>query len=145
MQMKNFEAHKAVDPEKFAETFKETGSIKEAMLAAGYAESSAARGRHKLSQECLSALVDRGIKLGRKYSAEDRRDWVRGKLLQNSVEGKDTAVKSLELLGKDKEVGLFTPDSQVGVIILQAPPDLNVHAAIQEPPQLGEPTDVDGN
>lgn len=136
--MDNVPKRKKADPKKFAEAFKETGDLNSSMIAAGYSEKSARQGKARLSNACLAALMDEGITLGKTIKPEDRAAWVRGKLLQNTIDGKDVAVKSLELLGKDKEVQMFTPDSQVGVIILQAPE----MGQLKEPPPMPEPVDV---
>lgn len=131
------------DHQKFKEVFKETGNIQKSLLAAGYSENVARQGKKAISQKLWGVLADEKIKIGKALSAEDRAAYVRGGLLENTFKGKDNAVKSYELLGKDKEVQMFTPDSQVGVIILQAPQDLNVHAAIKEPPTISQPIDVE--
>jgi phage terminase small subunit len=133
------------DQKKLAQVYKETGNLTEAMLAAGYSPKVARQGKHKLSKASWAALADEKIKIGKTLSAEDRAAYVRGGLMENTLAGKDQAVKSYELLGKDKEVQMFTADSQIGVIVLQAPQDLNVHAAIKEPPVIQAPVDLEEN
>lgn len=136
-------------PERFADVYTlgdpskniKPGNLIASMVEAGYSPASANHGRGALSQACLDALAKRGIRFGKKYDPQKRAHLVRGKLLENVLLGQDKAVKSLELLGKDKELGMFTPDSQVGVIILSAPKDVQF-SPIVEPPPLPPETDL---
>jgi hypothetical protein len=50
-----------------------------------------------------------------------RAEIVRAKLLQNVATGRDEAVGSLKLLGQDRELSLWQPDSQAGIIVIQMP------------------------
>ena len=98
-------------------------SLRDALLAAGYSESQACRGMAAVPEGLLPYLVERNHKLealGRMLSAESQENVVRGRLLMNVVDGKDAGVQSAKLLGSDKRVAMFTPDSQVGVIIVEA-------------------------
>jgi len=84
------------------------------MLDAGYSQSIANMGREGLPKGVLNQLASSGERfrsLGRQFRPEDRADIVRGKLVENVLLGKDSATKSLELLGKDVAVGIFKSDS----------------------------------
>jgi hypothetical protein len=84
------------------------------MLDAGYSQSIANMGREGLPQGVINQLLSAGERfrtLGRQFRPEDRADIVRGKLVENVLLGKDSATKSLELLGKDTAVGIFKSDS----------------------------------
>lgn len=46
----------------------------------------------------------------------------------NAAQGKDAAVQSLKLLGQDRRVNLWAPDSVTGLVVLQAPQSLRPDA-----------------
>lgn len=84
------------------------------MLEAGYSEGKAGMGKAGLPVGVINQLASDGeryIKLGKQFSPDHRANIVRGKLLENVLFGKDSATKSLELLGKDIAVGIFKSDS----------------------------------
>jgi hypothetical protein len=84
------------------------------MLDAGYSQSIANMGREGIPKGVMDQLASAGERfrsLGRQFKPEDRADIVRGKLVENVLLGKDSATKSLELLGKDIAVGIFKSDS----------------------------------
>jgi len=58
---------------------------------------------------------------------------VRGKLLENSMNGKDQAVQSLKLLGADREVNMWQPENVSGGFFLNVPNDWK-HLFGQAPP-----------
>lgn len=60
--------------------------------------------------------------IGKSVSAEQQENLVRGALLNNIAQGKDEATASLKMLGSDKRVNMFQPESASGVIIIQAVP-----------------------
>jgi hypothetical protein len=103
-------------------------TLQEAMVQQlGMAESSAKRGKAALSKRVLSELAKDGIKfaeIGRNLSAQDQEHFVRGRLYINALEGKDSGVNSLKLLGQDKRVNMFTPDSVAGIVVIEAPKSL---------------------
>jgi hypothetical protein len=110
--------------EAFREKLKEGGGIGDAMVAAGLSKRSASKGVAKLPAVLLRVMLDQGkdyIELGKKISAADQENLVRGRLAANAIEGKDNAAMSLKLLGSDRRVNMFTPESQTGVIVIQAP------------------------
>ena len=53
---------------------------------------------------------------------EIRAHILRSKLIENVANGKDEAVQSLKLLGQDKEVSMWQPESAQGVIVVVPPP-----------------------
>jgi len=66
-------------------------------------------------------------KMGRQLDAKTQEDLVRGRLAQNVISGKDGGSHSAKLLGSDRRVNMFTPDQQLGVIVLNAPQSLIDH------------------
>src|SRR5690348_2759142 len=104
-----------------------------AMIAGGYAKSSSQRGKASMThtdRDKFDNAVERHMKrtlgeyaeLGEKITAEQQEKLVRGALIANVASGEDKAVGSLRLLGNDKRVNMFTPESASGVIVIQAVP-----------------------
>jgi hypothetical protein len=106
----------------FVKVIERNGPMNEALLAAGYTPAQAKKGKAKLPAVLVRALIEHGgrryMEMGQALSAQEQELIVRGRLLANAISGKDQAVKSLELMGKDRRVNMFTPDSQVGIIVL---------------------------
>lgn len=114
------------DVQAFKKTFRKTGSVRSSALAAGYSENTANMGLKSLPKTLQSYILtrrkklDKLEKLGQMLTAQQQENTVRGALLANVASGKDQAVNSLKLLGNDRRVGMFTPDSASGVIVIQA-------------------------
>ena len=109
------------------------GTIKDALLAAGYSPQSAARGVAALPagerEKFKQARQDYRLKklgkyedLGKKVTAEQQQDMVRGLLLDNLDSKKDRAKQSAKLLGQDKRVAMWEPENASGVLIINAAP-----------------------
>jgi len=47
-------------------------------------------------------------------------------LLENVARGQDQAVQSLKLLGQDREVSLWQPEAQQGIIIISPPKGMDI-------------------
>lgn len=110
---------------KFAKAAAKGQSLKIAMLDAGYSLSTARRGKAALSGPMLEALARESAKLealGENISPERQENLVRGRLVLNTLHGKDEGVQSAKLLGSDRRVSMWEPESRVGVIVLQPPP-----------------------
>jgi hypothetical protein len=67
--------------------------------------------------------------MGRVPTAEVRAQIVRAKLLENVARGQDQAVQSLKLLGQDREVSLWQPEAQQGIIIISPPKGMDLDLA----------------
>jgi len=65
--------------------------------------------------------LDKLAQLGASVDASQQEQIVRGALLSNVAAGKDQAANSLKMLGQDKRVGMFTPDSVTGVVVIEVP------------------------
>jgi len=93
----------------------------QAMLNAGFSATTAANAKRSISRTTLALIAkthDKYEIIGKIFNPEQRANIVRGALLQNVADGKDKAVRSLELLGKDSDVGIFRNDNnQVSVQI----------------------------
>lgn len=49
---------------------------------------------------------------------------MRGRLLSNTITGKDGGAMSAKILGSETELNMFTPEFQQGVIVLTPPVSL---------------------
>jgi hypothetical protein len=116
------------DTQAFKREYRKTGVVRSAALAAGYSESTANTGLARMPKTIRTYILSRRKKLSklaqlaRAVTPEDQELTVRGALLANVASGKDQACNSLKMLGQDRRVGMWVPDSQTGVIVIQAAP-----------------------
>jgi hypothetical protein len=106
-------------------------TFEESMLQAGYSQTCAKRGKASLSKECLDAwnkaLHEKSAELrqfGATLTPQEQEQLVRGRLAKNTIEGTDAGTQSAKLLGSDRRVSMWQPDSISGVVIIEAPPAL---------------------
>lgn len=107
--------------------------IKEALMRAGYSETTAQGGTVAITRPILRAMgknAKKFMELGR-ISAEEQELIVRGGLVFNALRREDKGVMSMKTLGSDKRISLFQPDVQVGVVIVNPPKDLAVNLEIE--------------
>jgi hypothetical protein len=128
--------------------------IRQAMVAAGYSDGQAKRGTAALPQGVFDEMAKQGqsyTKLGRLFKPGQRADIVRGALVRNVLERQDRAVRSIELLGKDVEVGVFKSDAAAVNVQINLPaglsdlfPELNAvkPEQLEEPLTMINPTDI---
>ena len=97
--------------------------VGQALREAGWSERQSAKGWEAVPDCVLVKLPKKAhklIALG-KTDKETRRNLVRGRLLENTISGKDGGAMSAKILGSDSELNLWTPEYQQGVIVLNAP------------------------
>lgn len=126
------------DYEKLKIGIRQGKTLKSAMLDAGWPESLARQGRAGIGAVGLRRLLRDKVDIGRSISPEEQEQLVRGGLIQNALTGKDSAVQSYKLLGQDRRVNMFTPDNQVGIIVLGELPKTMEVLANELPPIKGE-------
>jgi len=78
--------------------------------------------------------------LGRKISPERQENLDRGRLVQNVITGKDDAVQSAKQLGADKRMTMWQADSQVGLVVLAAPPIPKIDHDVEILPPIHDDT-----
>jgi len=61
------------------------------------------------------------IALGKSTPREDKEALVNGRLIRNCIQGTDKAAHSAKILGSSRELNMWTPDSQTGLIVIQVP------------------------
>ena len=114
--------------------YKDGLPLKDALIAGNYSATQARKGRGLLAERKSLALAfskahDRAVRkmaaLGSAYEPSMRADLVRGRLIDLALaDGSPSAsVRSCELLGKDKQVNMFTPDTSISLFSMQIPTD----------------------
>jgi hypothetical protein len=102
--------------------------IRQALLDAGYSQASANQGmaRIKRSVPLAAAYAQEVERLKNKPvpPPEVRAQVVRAKLLENVAQNRDNAIGSLKLLGQDRELNLWQPEVQQGIIVINSPKGL---------------------
>ena len=110
-----------------------------ALEQAGWSKNQAAKGTSKIPQAVYSMLSKKAkglITLGRETGKEDRKSLVLGRLIENVTQGKDKGAMSAKILGSDRELNLWSPDSQTGIIVLQQPSDEQLAGLLERPEDL---------
>lgn len=100
--------------------------VGEALRSAGWSELQSLKGWEAVPDKVLIKLpkkAQRLVALG-KTDKETRKHLVRGRLVENTIRGKDGGTMSAKILGSDTELNLWTPEFQQGLIILQMPQSL---------------------
>lgn len=108
---------------KLAELLSKNTPVCEALKEAGYSEKTAVKGWAAVPDSVLALMPQQGkalVELG-KIDKDARRNLVRGRLITNVIEGKDGGSMSAKILGSESELNMWTPDTQVGLIVLNAP------------------------
>jgi hypothetical protein len=105
--------------------------IRTALLDAGYSRASANQGLARIRRSVpLATAYAQEVERLRNSPvppAEARAQIVRAKLLENVANNCDNAVQSLKLLGQDRELSMWQPEVQQGIVVLNMP------AALQDP------------
>lgn len=110
---------------KAAENLARGMSYHGALKDAGFPDSTCKRSRKGINRMIRTELKTLGrkyIRMGYDLTPEEQEALVRGRLYENVVIGTDKGVISAKQLGADKRVSMWQPDSQVGMVVLAAPP-----------------------
>lgn len=110
--------------EKAALNLAEGKSIRQSLLEAGFPQKTAEMGKRAINGRIQNELLKLGgkyIRLGRQLTPEDQEAMVRGRLAEDVILGNDKGVMAAKQLGADKRISMWQPDSQVGMVVLQAP------------------------
>ncbi len=115
----------------FADALEAGQTLEQARLAAGYSVSTSKAGKKGLPPQLLGILAQR-LKpleaLGKSVTAEQQENIARGAAMMNVIERTDKGAASIKLLGQDRRVNMWTPDSVTGLVVLQAPQSLRPDA-----------------
>src|SRR5215472_13125651 len=109
-------------------------TIEAALLESGYSPLQAKKGLAAVP-DCVLRMLGRNakklIKLG-EVDPKTQEKIVRGRLMKNTLEGKDAGTLSAYRLGQDKRVNMWQPETQNNVLILQAPNHVDIDKMMQE-------------
>ena len=97
----------------------------QALKAAGFHKGTYKNGKKAINNSIRAEYMKLGrkyIRYGKDLSPQDQELLVRGKLMENVILGTDKGVMSAKVLGSDKRISMWTPESQTGVIVLHPPP-----------------------
>ena len=94
--------------------------IKKALILAGYSDAQARKGVAAIRSR--AGLCQALVEEGRRWTPEAREALIRGRLIWNVIHGVDHGVRSAKRLGSEKGLSMWQADSQVGMVVLQAPP-----------------------
>jgi hypothetical protein len=103
--------------------------VRDVLLANGYSQSVANQGWEAVPNRALklmkgSSKGKRLRELGKSLDPKEQAALVIGGLINNIQEGTDSAIQSLKALGNTRDLSLFAPEIQAGVIILGEMPRL---------------------
>jgi hypothetical protein len=96
---------------------------RDVLLEAGYSETQASKGWAAVPDGVKLLLPAKGKRLMKLGSVDPqvRRKLLLGRLVDNVMEGKDGGAMSAKILGSDRELNLWTPEQNQGVIVIQVP------------------------
>lgn len=117
----------AVDAEKFSESLSSGKSLRQSMMDAGYSARTANNGMARVSKRVMKALTRDARKMlliADEFTIQELGKLAVARLALNCMSGKDGGVMSAKTLGSHKDLALWQPDSQVGVVVLNAPNQL---------------------
>jgi hypothetical protein len=112
---------------KLASLLAEGTPVGEALREAGWSELQSAKGYAAVPDAVFAKLpkkMQRLVELGKRTDRDTRKHVIRGRLLDNAIQGKDGGAMSAKILGSESELNMWIPDTQVGVIVLNAPQGL---------------------
>jgi hypothetical protein len=120
----NTERKTKAQHQKLADLLGKGVPVTKAMVQAGWSEAQAAKGYAKVPEAVLKLMPKRArtlIALGKTTEPDDMRALVHGRLIENVTKGTDKAAQSAKILGSSRELNMWQPDTQSGVIVLTVP------------------------
>lgn len=109
---------------KLAELLTQDVPVGEALRKAGWSDRQSLKGWAAVPDKVFAQLPKKAQKLaalGKNTDRETRKDLVRGRLIQNTISGKDGGSLSAKILGSDSDLNMWQSELQQGVIVLNAP------------------------
>jgi hypothetical protein len=93
--------------------------IRKALVAAGYSDAQARKGRAAIRSRAglCKALEEES----RRWTPEARTALSRGRLILNVIQGTDHGVRSAKLLGQERDLALWRPEVQQGIVVVCPP------------------------
>lgn len=124
---------------KLAQLLANDTPVGDALVSAGWSPTQAAKGWNAVPDVVLAKLPKKAHKLIAmgKADKDTRRNLVRGRLVSNTIAGKDGGAMSAKILGSETDLNMWQPEVNQGLIILNAPRE----ALERKAELLGEPSE----
>ena len=109
---------------KLASLLAEGTPVGEALRESGWSERQSQKGFAAVPDAVFAKLpkkMQRLVSLGKDTNPTTRKHIIRGRLLDNAIQGRDGGAMSAKILGSESELNMWTPDTQIGMIVLNAP------------------------
>ena len=108
--------------------------VRDVLLANGYSQSVANQGWDAVPNRALKLMKGQSKgkrlrELGKSLDPQEQAALVIGGLINNIQEGTDNAIQSLKALGNTRDLGMFQPEMQTGVVIISVPQSAIDHKA----------------
>jgi len=108
--------------------------VRDVLLANGYSQSVANQGWDAVPNRALKLMKGhskgkRLRELGKSLDPKEQAALVIGGLINNIQEGTDNAIHSLKALGNTRDLGMFQPEMQTGIVVLNLPQSAIDHKA----------------
>jgi len=100
--------------------------VGEALVSAGWSPTQALKGWASVPDAVFVTLPKKARRLVAmgKADKDTRRNLVRGRLVSNTISGKDGGAMSAKILGSDTELNMWQPEMNQGLVILTPPASL---------------------
>ena len=100
--------------------------VRDVLLANGYSQSVANQGWDAVPNRALKLMKGhskgkRFRELGKSLPEPEQEALVLGGLINNIEAGEDKAIQSIKALGTTRDLGMFQPEMQTGVVIISVP------------------------
>jgi hypothetical protein len=111
---------------KLAQLLANDTPVGEALVSAGWSPTQALKGWDAVPDAVFVTLPKKAKKLVAlgKADKDTRRNLVRGRLISNTISGKDGGAMSAKILGSDTELNMWQPEMNQGLVILTPPASL---------------------
>ena len=98
--------------------------VGEALRTAGWSDRQSAKGWEAVPDAVFTKLpkkTQRLVSLGKNTDKDTRKHIIRGRLLDNAIQGKDGGAMSAKILGTETDLNMWQPEINQGIIVLNAP------------------------
>ena len=98
--------------------------VGEALRTAGWSDRQSAKGWEAVPDAVFTKLpkkMQRLVSLGKNTDKDTRKHIIRGRLIDNAIQGKDGGAMSAKILGTETDLNMWQPEINQGIIVLNAP------------------------
>jgi hypothetical protein len=112
--------------QKLAQALMDGRPVSRALVESGYTTERQAK-KCKVPKDVIDMMPPKAQQLmamGKQLTPDNQKYLVRGRLAQNTIQGKDGGTQAAKLLGSERGIDMFVPDNQTGVITLVMPKEV---------------------